>query len=164
MDPFGGLLHTQSMRLTTKGRYAVTAMLDIALHQEAGAISVVDIAARQDISSSYLEQIFSKLKAAGLLHSRRGPGGGYEIARDCSEISVSDIVVAVGDGVDATRCHGAADCQDGVQCLTHDLWSDLSGEIDQYLRSVSLRSLVERRQVRFVAERQDPELIRARHL
>jgi Rrf2 family iron-sulfur cluster assembly transcriptional regulator len=152
------------MRLTTKGRYAVTAMLDIALHPDAGAISVVDIAARQDISPSYLEQIFARLRSAGLLLSRRGPGGGYEIAHALSEISVSDIVVAVGDGVDATRCHGAADCQDGAQCLTHDLWSDLSGEIDQYLRRVSLQSLVERRQVRFVAERQDPNLIQARHL
>lgn len=153
-----------AMRLTTKGRYAVTAMLDIALHQDAGAISVVDIAARQDISSSYLEQIFARLKGAGLLMSRRGPGGGYEITRALADISVSDIVVAVGDGVDATRCHGAADCQDGVQCLTHDLWSDLSGEIDGYLRSVSLQSLVQRKQIRFIAERQDPELIQARHL
>ncbi len=152
------------MRLTTKGRYAVTAMLDIALHQTAGAISVVDIAARQDISSSYLEQIFSRLKAAQLLRSRRGPGGGYEIARPLEQISVSDIVVAVGDGVDATRCHGAADCQDGVQCLTHDLWSDLSSEIDGFLRSVSLQALVERKQIRFIAERQDPALIQARHL
>ncbi|MGI9327247.1 MAG: Rrf2 family transcriptional regulator [Pseudomonadales bacterium] len=157
-------MHTASMRLTTKGRYAVTAMLDIALHQEAGAISVVDIAARQDISSSYLEQIFSRLKAAELLHSRRGPGGGYEIARSLAQISVSDIVIAVGDGVDATRCHGAADCQDGVQCLTHDLWSDLSGEIDSYLRSVSLQALVDRKQIRFIAERQDPALIEARHI
>ncbi|MEM1230728.1 MAG: Rrf2 family transcriptional regulator [Pseudomonadota bacterium] len=152
------------MRLTTKGRYAVTAMLDIALHQDAGAISVVDIAARQDISPSYLEQIFARLRAAGLLHSRRGPGGGYEIARALEEISVSEIVVAVGDGVDATRCHGAADCQDGAQCLTHDLWSDLSGEIDRYLRRVNLRTLVERRQIRFIAERQDPNLISARTL
>lgn len=152
------------MRLTTKGRYAVTAMLDIALHRDEGAVSVMEIALRQDISSSYLEQIFARLKAAGLLESRRGPGGGYEITRPLSQISVSEIVVAVGDGVDATRCHGAADCQDGAQCLTHDLWSDLSAEIDQYLRRVSLESLVERRQIRFVAERQDPSLIQARHL
>lgn len=152
------------MRLTTKGRYAVTAMLDIALHREEGAVSVMEIALRQDISSSYLEQIFARLKAAGLLESRRGPGGGYEITRPLDQISVSEIVVAVGDGVDATRCHGAADCQDGSQCLTHDLWSDLSTEIDQYLRRVSLESLVDRRQIRFVAERQDPSLIQARHL
>ena len=132
------------MRLTTKGRYAVTAMLDIALHRKQGAVSVADISGRQGISAAYLEQLFTRLKRADLLSSRRGPGGGYELARPLEAISVAAIVEAVGDGVDATRCHGAADCQDGVKCLTHDLWTELSFEIDGYLRRVTLAKLVER--------------------
>ncbi|MFP6834576.1 MAG: Rrf2 family transcriptional regulator, partial [Pseudomonadales bacterium] len=117
------------MRLTTKGRYAVTAMLDIGLHRQQGPVSVVDIADRQNISASYLEQLFSKLKRSGLLKSVRGPGGGYQLALSPEDISVSRIIAAVGEGVDATRCHGASDCQDGVMCLTHDLWTELSQEI-----------------------------------
>lgn len=144
-----------TMRLTTKGRYAVTAMLDIALHRHAGPVSVVDIAERQGISSSYLEQLFGKLKKAGLLQSVRGPGGGYQLNRDAAAISVSDIIAAVGEGVDATRCHGVADCQDGLTCLTHDLWTDLSQEIDLFLSGVTLAKLVDRREVRSIAFRQD---------
>ena len=143
------------MRLTTKGRYAVTAMLDIALHRHTGPVSVVDIAERQGISSSYLEQLFGKLKKAELLQSVRGPGGGYQLNRDASAISVSDIIAAVGEGVDATRCHGAADCQDGLTCLTHDLWTDLSQEIDLFLSGVTLAKLVDRREVCSIAFRQD---------
>jgi len=133
------------MRLTTKGRYAVTAMLDLALHRNEGPVSVVDVAARQGISAAYLEQLFAKLKRAGLLVSARGPGGGYRLGTTAEQISVSDIIAAVGEGVDATRCHGTADCQDGVKCLTHDLWSELSQEIDSYLSSISLAGLAERR-------------------
>lgn len=127
-------------------------MLDIALHQAEGAISVADIAQRQGISAAYLEQLFTRLKRAELLHSRRGPGGGYELASAATDISVSAIVQAVGDGVDATRCHGAADCQEGSKCLTHDLWADLSDEIDGYLRRVTLASLVQRRQVPLITD------------
>lgn len=152
------------MRLTTKGRYAVTAMLDIALHRQQGPVSVVDIADRQAISGAYLEQLFSKLKRAGLLRSVRGPGGGYELARSIDEISVSSIIAAVGEGVDATRCHGASDCQDGVTCLTHDLWTELSQEIDGFLSAITLASLVRKREVRNVASRQDNQLIEARLL
>ncbi len=133
-------------------------MLDIALVQERGpqrkpgnvegsnryAVSVVDIAARQAISASYLEQIFSKLKRAGLIGSVRGPGGGYRLAAPLAEISVSRIVAAVGDGVDATRCHGAADCLDGAKCLTHDLWAELSHEIDEFMSNITLATLVQR--------------------
>lgn len=147
-----------TMRLTTKGRYAVTAMLDIALHRHTGPVSVVDIAERQGISSSYLEQLFGKLKKARLLQSVRGPGGGYQLNRDAEAISVSDIIAAVGEGVDATRCHGAADCQDGLTCLTHDLWTDLSQEIDLFLSGVTLAKLVDRREVRSVAFRQDRQV------
>ena len=150
------------MRLTTKGRYAVTAMVDIALHRGDGPVSVVDIAHRQDISAAYLEQLFSKLKHAGLLSSIRGPGGGYQLALDAEMISVSKIIAAVGEGVDATRCHGAADCQDGVTCLTHDLWTELSHEIDSFLGGISLASLVRNRGVRSIASRQDSQLIQAR--
>ncbi len=152
------------MRLTTKGRYAVTAMLDIALHRQCGPVSVVDIAERQGISAAYLEQLIRKLKRSGLLESVRGPGGGYRLQRDFSKISVSEIIAAVGDGVDATRCHGGADCQDGERCLTHDLWFDLSQEIDSFLGDISLASLVDRREIQHVATRQDQMLIQTRHL
>jgi Rrf2 family iron-sulfur cluster assembly transcriptional regulator len=147
------------MRLTTKGRYAVTAMLDIALHRQRGPVSVVDIADRQDISAAYLEQLFGKLKRAGLLQSVRGPGGGYRLARSLDEISVSRIIAAVGEGVDATRCHGSSDCLDGTTCLTHDLWTELSNEIDLFLDAITLESLVSRREVRDIAARQDDQLI-----
>ncbi len=143
------------MRLTTKGRYAVTAMLDIALHHERGPVSVAEVAERQAISSAYLEQLFSKLKRAGLLCSVRGPGGGYELARPLDEVNVAHIIAAVGEGVDATRCKGTADCQDGATCLTHDLWTALSHRIDEFLSAVTLEDLVGRRAVQDVALRQD---------
>ena len=153
------------MRLTTKGRYAVTAMLDIALHRDAGAISVVDIAARQGISASYLEQLFGRLKRAGLLHSVRGPGGGYRLSRELDDINVSEIVQAVGEGVDATRCNGAADCQDGGKCLTHDLWADLSAEINEFLNQMTLAKLVSRaRSDCDAGAARAEQLIAARHL
>lgn len=152
------------MRLTTKGRYAVTAMLDIALHREAGPVSVVDISERQGISAAYLEQLIGKLKRAGLLASVRGPGGGYQLGRELAEISVSNIIAAVGEGVDATRCHGSADCQEGAICLTHDLWEELSHEIDGFLAGITLGTLVARSDIRTVAQRQDDRLIEARLL
>ena len=132
------------MRLTTKGRYAVTAILDIALHAQDGPVSVQDIAARQDISSSYLEQIVGRLKRDGLLSSHRGPGGGYRLGRKPEDINVSAVVTAVGEGVDVTRCSGRADCQEGHMCLTHDLWVDLSAQIDGFLQRITLASLVDR--------------------
>lgn len=152
------------MRLTTKGRYAVTAMLDIALHREHGPVSVMDIARRQGISVAYLEQLFGKLKRHGLLRSVRGPGGGYHLKRHISRINVSEIITAAGDGVDATRCHGDTDCQDGVKCLTHELWTDLSEEIDGFLGRITLSSLVERSEIKHVAMRQDEMLIQTLHL
>ncbi|MGE0625409.1 MAG: Rrf2 family transcriptional regulator [Pseudomonadales bacterium] len=152
------------MRLTTKGRYAVTAMLDIALHRNRGPISVMDIAERQGISAAYLEQLLAKLKKDGLLASVRGPGGGYQLDRSLTEITVSSIITAVGDGVDATRCHGTGDCQDGDKCLTHELWSDLSEEIDGFLSGITLSDLVSRKEIQHVASRQDQRLIHTRHL
>lgn len=152
------------MRLTTKGRYAVTAMLDIALHHERGPVSVAEVAERQAISSAYLEQLFSKLKRAGLLRSVRGPGGGYELGRAPDAVSVSHIIAAVGEGVDATRCQGTADCQDGATCLTHDLWTSLTERIDEFLSGVTLADLVAQREVKQVANRQDRSLIASRML
>lgn len=152
------------MRLTTKGRYAVTAMLDIALHHERGPVSVAEVAERQAISSAYLEQLFSKLKRAGLLRSVRGPGGGYELGRAPEAVSVSHIIAAVGEGVDATRCQGTADCQDGATCLTHDLWTSLTERIDEFLSGVTLADLVAQREVKQVANRQDRSLIASRML
>jgi Rrf2 family iron-sulfur cluster assembly transcriptional regulator len=143
------------MRLTTKGRYAVTAMLDLALHSAEGPVSLVDIATRQAISQSYLEQLFARLKRAGLVLSLRGPGGGYALARAPTEVSVSDIVCSVGEGIDATRCGGSGDCQEGLVCLTHELWTDLSERIDQYLSAITLADLIARADVRAVARRQD---------
>jgi Rrf2 family iron-sulfur cluster assembly transcriptional regulator len=143
------------VRLTTKGRYAVTAMLDLALHGARGPVTLADIAARQGISQSYLEQLFGRLKRARLVESLRGPGGGYALSRDPWQISVSDIIGCVGEGIDATRCGGSGDCQDGHVCITHDLWMDLSQRIDEFLSGISLGSLVERGEVRAISRRQD---------
>lgn len=143
------------MRLTTKGRYAVTAMLDLALHGAAGPVTLADISARQGISKSYLEQLFGKLKRARLVQSLRGPGGGYALVRAPRNISVSEIISSVGEGIDATRCGGTGDCQDGLVCITHDLWMDLSQRIDGFLAEISLGSLVERSEVQSIARRQD---------
>ena len=153
------------MRLTTKGRYAVTAMLDVALHADSEPTPLADIAARQGISQAYLEQLFVRLKRAGLVDSVRGPGGGYLLRRDPSAVSVADVVSAVGEGVDATRCGGTGDCQDGDTCLTHELWADLSMQIHLFLTRVTLASLVRRGDVLSVARRQDSaDLIAARHV
>jgi Rrf2 family iron-sulfur cluster assembly transcriptional regulator len=143
------------MRLTTKGRYAVTAMLDLALHGREQPISLAEISGRQDISLSYLEQLFAKLRRNDLVTSVRGPGGGYRLSRGGSEIFVAQIIDAVNEKVDATGCGGAADCQQGEVCLTHHLWCDLSDQIHGFLSNISLSNLVERREVRSIAARQD---------
>lgn len=142
------------MRLTTKGRYAVTAMLDLALNAKESPVSLADISQRQDISLSYLEQLFAKLRRGNLVASVRGPGGGYLLSRSSSEICVAEIVDAVNESIDATGCGGEADCQDGETCLTHYLWCDLSEQIHQFLSNISLASLVARREVQLVSARQ----------
>lgn len=142
------------MRLTTKGRYAVTAMLDLALNAERGPISLADISKRQEISLSYLEQLFSKLRQQQLVGSVRGPGGGYKLSRDAEDISVAQIIDAVNESVDATNCGGAGNCQHGQVCLTHYLWCDLSDQIHDFLSSITLAGLVARQEVREVSERQ----------
>ena len=136
------------MRLTTKGRYAVTAMLDLALHYDEGPITLADISQRQGISLSYLEQLFSKLRKNGLVDSTRGPGGGYRLSREAREIAVADVITAVDEKVDATRCGGLANCQGDQKCLTHELWTDLSDQIYSFLSSISLGTLVERHNVK----------------
>jgi Rrf2 family iron-sulfur cluster assembly transcriptional regulator len=142
------------VRLTTKGRYAVTAMLDLALHHGEGPITLADIAQRQGISLSYLEQLFSRLRKRSLVSSVRGPGGGYTLGRDAGNIFVAQVISAVDENVDTTRCGGAHNCQDNQQCLTHDLWQDLSNRIYGYLNQISLLDLMNRRGVQEVAERQ----------
>lgn len=143
------------MKLTTKGRYAVTALLDLALHAQKGPVSLADISERQEISISYLEQLFAKLRKNGLVKSVRGPGGGYRLSREAEEIFVAEVIDAVDESIDVTRCEGRGDCQKGEQCLTHELWMDLSQQIHQFLSGISLRSLVDRGEIRKVAERQD---------
>lgn len=142
------------MRLTTKGRYAVTAMLDLALNGVNRPVSLADISGRQDISLSYLEQLFAKLRRNSLVSSVRGPGGGYRLSRSGNEIYVAQIIDAVNEAVDATGCGGAADCQQGEVCLTHHLWCDLSNQIHGFLSGISLANLVERREVQSVSARQ----------
>jgi len=143
------------MKLTTKGRYAVTAMLDLALHGDQGPVSLADISSRQEISLSYLEQLFSRLRRQSLVVSIRGPGGGYRLSRDAGEIYIAEVVDAVNESLDTTRCGNKGDCQQGEKCLTHHLWSDLSEQIHQFLSEISLGSLMEKREIRQVADRQN---------
>ena len=130
------------MRLTTKGRYAVTAMLDLALHARHDPVSLADISERQSISVSYLEQLFAKLRKNGLVSSVRGPGGGYNLAQPAQGISVADIVTAVDEPLDATQCGGKENCHDDRRCMTHDLWATLNEKMHEYLSSVTLADLV----------------------
>ena len=148
------------MRLTTKGRYAVTAMLDIALHDGHGPVSLADISQRQAISLSYLEQLFAKLRKSSLVNSVRGPGGGYQLQRQPAAIHVAEIIDAVDESVDTTKCRGSGDCQGGEICLTHHLWEDLSGQIHSFLQSISLADLVTKNEVKEIAKNQDRKQIR----
>jgi Rrf2 family transcriptional regulator, iron-sulfur cluster assembly transcription factor len=143
------------MRLTTKGRYAVTAMLDLAIHAENGPVSLNDISGRQGISLSYLEQLFARLRRCGLVSSVRGPGGGYRLSRAHGEINVAEIVDAVNESMDATRCNKRGDCQEGSECLTHHLWIDLSDQIHQFLSGINLQQLIERQEIQTTARRQE---------
>ena len=130
------------MRLTTKGRFAVTAMVDLALRQNRGPVTLAAISERQHISLSYLEQLFGKLRRAALVSSVRGPGGGYNLAQPPAAITVADIVTAVDEPMDATQCGGKENCHDEKRCLTHDLWATLNEKMHEYLSSVSLADLV----------------------
>lgn len=143
------------MRLTTRGRYAVTAMLDLALHDQSGPVSLSEIAERQGISLSYLEQLFSRLRKRGLVDGTRGPGGGYRLRKSVQSISVADVIDAVDETVDATKCGGQQNCQGEQRCLTHDLWADLSTQIRDFLDNVSLNELVAQRSVQVIRQWQD---------
>jgi Rrf2 family iron-sulfur cluster assembly transcriptional regulator len=130
------------MRLTTKGRFAVTAMLDLALRHQHGPVTLAGIGQRQSISLSYLEQLFGKLRRHALVESVRGPGGGYCLARPSDKVSVADIVLAVDEPLDATLCGGLENCQEDKRCMTHDLWAALNEKLYEYLNSVTLQDLV----------------------
>jgi Rrf2 family iron-sulfur cluster assembly transcriptional regulator len=145
------------MRLTTRGRYAVTAMVDLALHGADGPVTLAEIAKRQRISLAYLEQLFARLRKHGLVCSIRGPGGGYKLAAAGLDIAVVDIVDAVDESLDATRCGGGSDCQDGRTCLTHELWSDLSSRIHAFLKGVTLGQIIGRPEIQAVGRRQQAQ-------
>ena len=130
------------MRLTTKGRFAVTAMVDLAMRGGNGPVTLASISERQKISLSYLEQLFGKLRKHDVVASVRGPGGGYCLSRPANKISISDIIVAVDESLDASNCHGMGNCQDGKPCVTHNLWMGLNNAISSYLDSVSLHQLI----------------------
>jgi Rrf2 family iron-sulfur cluster assembly transcriptional regulator len=152
------------MKLTSKGRYAVTAMLDVALHSRNGPVSLADISERQEISLSYLEQLFARLRKEQLVSSVRGPGGGYKLGRAASDIAIGEVIRAVDESVDATRCQGQADCQGGERCLTHTLWQDLSDRISQFLNGISIGELMKTSEVKEVADRQDVNKAAAKNL
>lgn len=143
------------MKLTSKGRYAVTAILDLAFHEQAGPVSLSHISQRQDISLSYLEQLFTRLRKNDLVKSTRGPGGGYSLNRPPRRIAVAEVIAAVDEPIDTTRCSGAGNCQDGEQCLTHDLWTDLGRRIHAFLGEITLQDLLDEEGIRRVAARQD---------
>jgi Rrf2 family iron-sulfur cluster assembly transcriptional regulator len=146
------------VRLTTKGRYAVTAMIDLAFHSQQNPVTLTDIAARQSLSLSYLEQLFARLRRAGMIQGVRGPGGGYKLCRKASDINIADIIIAVDEQIDSTRCGGESNCQNNQPCLTHDLWVGLSEQIRKYLKGITLAELLEKNHVKEIAVRQDKDV------
>lgn len=146
------------MRLSTKGRYAVTAMLDLAIHHEQGPVTLADISETQGISLSYLEQLFARLRKEGLVEGLRGPGGGYRLSRPPAEISIAEVIDAIGEGVDATSCGGSEDCQNGERCLTHTLWQKLGSEIYTFLDGITLAGFLEREKVSQIVRRQQQDV------
>jgi Rrf2 family transcriptional regulator, iron-sulfur cluster assembly transcription factor len=145
------------MRLTTKGRFAVTAMLDLALHGGDDPVTLAQISDRQKISLSYLEQLFGKLRRGELVESVRGPGGGYHLAREASKVSIADIVRAVEEPLDSTQCGGRENCQENQRCMTHDLWEELNSTVQGFLAGVTLSQLVERQRTKGVTVVQHPK-------
>ncbi|HNW78238.1 MAG TPA: Rrf2 family transcriptional regulator [Candidatus Competibacteraceae bacterium] len=142
------------MRLSTKGRYAVTAMMHLAIHDKYGPVTLAEISQCQGISLSYLEQLFAKLRKQGLVEGVRGPGGGYRLARSPEQVTVANIIGAVDERLDTTRCLGHENCQEGRRCLTHELWTDLSRQIFGFLEGITLAQFVERPAVCEVVRRQ----------
>ena len=150
------------MRLTTKGRFAVTAMIDLGLRQAGGPVTLAAISQRQQISLSYLEQLFGKLRRNELVESTRGPGGGYTLARRAADITVADIITSVDEPIDATHCGGKENCQtDGSRCMTHDLWSSLNMRMVEFLNSVTLQKLVDEQLAKGLQVEEKPSIKRA---
>lgn len=147
------------MKLTSKGRYAVTAVLDIALNADGGPVSLADISECQHISLSYLEQLFAKLRKDGLVKSVRGPGGGYQLGLPSEQISVGMIIAAVNENIHVTKCLGRENCKNGVECLTHELWEDLSLRIESFLNEITLAELVNKRNVKRQSHRDFSNLL-----
>lgn len=143
------------MRLSTKGRYAVTAMMDIALHEKQGPVTLAEISQCQGISLSYLEQLFSKLRKHGLVTGVRGPGGGYRLAKTADKISIADIIQSVDEKLDMTKCGGKGDCSNGEKCLTHQLWFDLSCRLYEFLSGIKLDQYVNRPEINELVRKQD---------
>ncbi|HHL18429.1 MAG TPA: Rrf2 family transcriptional regulator [Thiothrix sp.] len=143
------------MKLSTKGRYAVTAMMDLAIHDIDGPVTLADISKCQGISLSYLEQLFARLRGHGLVEGVRGPGGGYRLGKPASQISVANIITAVDESLDATGCKGKENCYDGQRCLTHQLWQDLSAQLYTFLDGISLSDFVNNPEIREISHRQD---------
>jgi Rrf2 family transcriptional regulator, iron-sulfur cluster assembly transcription factor len=147
------------MRLTTKGRFAVTAMIDLGLREHGGPVTLAGISQRQKISLSYLEQLFGKLRRHELVESTRGPGGGYRLGRPPHEITVADIIFAVDEPLDATQCGGKENCHDDQRCMTHDLWANLNARMVEYLDSVTLANLVEQQKQKAGAQAGTPAVL-----
>lgn len=145
------------MRLSTKGRYAVTAMLDLALHGSDGPVTLADISENQGISLSYLEQLFASLRSKGLVRGVRGPGGGYFLGRNADEISIANIICAVDEWVEFTRCRGQENCSGGHRCLTHSLWNSLSKQIYEFLEGITLEDLIQNADVLDIDSQQKRE-------
>ena len=145
------------MRLSTKGRYAVTAMMDIALHEKQGPVTLAEISQCQGISLSYLEQLFAKLRKEGLVKGVRGPGGGYSLARPSDQISVADIIQSVDENLDMTKCGGKGNCSNGDKCLSHQLWFDLSCKLYKFLNGIKLDQYVNRPEINELVIKQDAQ-------
>jgi Rrf2 family iron-sulfur cluster assembly transcriptional regulator len=146
------------MRLTTKGRYAVTAMLDLAFHSQTKPVTLTEIATRQTISLSYLEQLFSRLRRAGMVVGVRGPGGGYKLSQGADDINIAQVILAVDEQVDLTNCESKGNCQNDQPCLTHDLWMGLSHTVRNYLDGITLAHLLDQSGVQKIAHRQDADV------
>jgi len=149
------------MRLTTKGRFAVTAMIDVAMHGTAGPVTLAAVSERQKISLSYLEQLFGKLRRHGLVESVRGPGGGYNLARSSDAVSVADVILAVDEPIDATQCGGRENCLDDRRCMTHELWAALNQRMVEFLGSVTLQKLVDEQLAKGMQIEDKPAIKRA---
>ena len=145
------------MRLSTKGRYAVTAMMDIALHEKQGPVTLAEISQCQGISLSYLEQLFAKMRKHGLVEGVRGPGGGYRLAKASSAISIADIIQSVDEKLDMTKCGGRGNCSKGEKCLTHQLWFELSCKLYKFLNGIKLDQYVNRPEINELVKKQDAQ-------